>query len=115
LGAGDDQDDRPASGDVDFGQLVHLAEALEVADVEAVDRHEMAWCGAVVTEPERLAVTGGVGGQASGRRGDRRGPGDTLGTTIAPEPIVSSLVDACSEVAHRASKDRVSTLVGDAA
>src|SRR5918994_2907158 len=57
--ADDDQDDRPASGDVDGGQLVHLADALEVADVEAVHRHLAAGSWAVVAEPERLPVAGG--------------------------------------------------------
>jgi hypothetical protein len=75
-GAGDDQDDRPAGGDVDGGQLVHLDDALEVAAVEAVHRHQMAWCWAV--------VTGGVGGQPSGRCGDRRGPATRWARRLRP-------------------------------
>src|SRR5215217_7988868 len=62
-GPDDDEDDRPAGGDVDGGQLVHLADALEVADVKAVGRHQVAGRRAVVAEPERLGVAAGFGGQ----------------------------------------------------
>ena len=44
-GAEDDLDDRPAGGGVDGGELVHLADAFEVADVEAVDGDQVAGAG----------------------------------------------------------------------
>ena len=97
--ADDDQHDRPAGGDVDGGQLVHLADAFEVADVEAVHRHLVAGSWAVVAEPERLDLPGGVGGQSRRRRGDRRGPGDALGS--AAQPVVDE------QLLHRRLADPV--------
>src|SRR6266536_4328027 len=47
---------RPACGGVDGGELVHLADAFEVADVEAVEGDEVAGPGGEVAEPEGLVV-----------------------------------------------------------
>jgi len=101
-GPDDDEDDRPAGGDVDGGQLVHLADALEVADVKAVGRHQVAGRRAVVAEPERLGVAAGFGGQPGGGRGDRRSPGHAL--RASTEPVVDE------ELLHRRLADPVATL-----
>src|SRR4029079_11564732 len=90
--ADDDQHDRPAGGDIDGGQLVHLADAFEVADVEAVGRYLVAGSWAAVAEPERLGVSPGVGGQSRRGGGDRRGPGHPLGPAagaVAEGPLLA--------------------------
>ena len=48
-----DGDDGPAGEDVDGGELVHLAHAFEVADVEAVEGDQLARAGRGQAEPER--------------------------------------------------------------
>ena len=73
-----DQHDRPAGRDIDRSQLIHLADSFEVADVEAVDRHLLARSWAVVAEPERFTVAGGIDRQACGGSCDRRSYGDAL-------------------------------------
>src|SRR5690606_1006649 len=71
VGGGDraqhDHHDRPAGRGVDGGELVHLANALQVPDVEAVDRDQVTGCGGVVAEPERFRFAGRFGDQP-GRR-----------------------------------------------
>ncbi len=72
--AGDDHDRRPAGVGVDGGELVALADALEVPDVEAVERHQLTGPGRGVTEPERLRLACYVGDDSCRGRGDHRGP-----------------------------------------
>ena len=56
-----DGDDGEAGEDVDGGELVHLAHALELADVEAVEADELARATRGQAEPEGLVLARGVG------------------------------------------------------
>jgi 3-oxoadipate enol-lactonase len=64
----------------------------------------------VVPRRRQFALAGAIPGATM-----RLIAGGHTACTIAPEPFVSALVGACTEVADRAAKDRVSMLVGDAA
>ena len=55
-GAEHDGDEGPAGEDVDGGELVHLAHALELADVEAVQADELARTPGGQAEPEGLVL-----------------------------------------------------------
>ena len=54
-------DEGEAGEDVDGGELVHLAHALELADVEAVDADELARATRGQAEPEGLVFSGRLG------------------------------------------------------
>ena len=68
-------DEGQAGEDVDGGELVHLADAFEVADVEAVDADELARPTARQAEPEGLVVSRRLGDEPGGGRRDGRRPG----------------------------------------
>ena len=94
--------DRPAGGGVDGGELVHLADAFEVADVEAVQGDEIAGPGGPVAEPERLVVAAGSVTRPVVGGGDRGGSGDPLGA--AAEAVVDE------DLLHRRLGDHVAPL-----
>ena len=75
-----DRIDRPAGRGVDGGELVDLADAFEVADVEAVHGDEIAGPGSEVAEPERLSSTAGSVTSPPMSAARRGSAGDTLVT-----------------------------------
>ena len=83
--AEDDHHDRPTGRGVDGGQLVHLSDAFEMADVEAVDGDQVTRGRGEVAEPERVLLACRLGDEPGRRRGDRRGACDAL---IAPAETV---------------------------
>ena len=76
-----DGHDGPPGEDVDGGELVHLAHALQVPDVEAVQADQLTGTAGGQAEPEGLVVPGRLGHQT--RRGRRDGcrPGQPLRTS----------------------------------
>ena len=54
--------------------MVHLADALEVPDVEAVEGDELARIAGVVTEPERFGLEHRLGDEPAGHGADGRRP-----------------------------------------
>lgn len=73
-----DLDERPPGGGVHRGELVHLADAFEVADVEAVHRDQIPWSGRPVAEPEQHLVGYRFGDHPVHQRGQRGGSSDSL-------------------------------------
>ena len=78
-------DEGPAGEDVDGAELVHLAHALELADVEAVDADELARTARSEAEPEGLVVSGRLSQKSRRRCRDRRGPGQSA-SALVPSP-----------------------------
>jgi hypothetical protein len=115
VGGGDGPDDqfhdRPAGAGVDGGELIHLPDAFEVADVEAVEGNQVTGMASPVTEPERFRlVLGDWFGDDPRERGQRGGTSDTLATpahaVIVEDALhrrlanlIAELVKAISELA----------------
>ena len=74
-----DGDHGPAGEDVDGGELVHLAHALQLADVEAVQADELARTAGGQAEPEGLVLPRRLGQKPGGGRRDGGRPGQPLG------------------------------------
>ena len=73
-GAEDHPHEGHAGADVDGRELVDLADALQVPDVEAVDAHERPRGRPEQAEAIRLVVAGDLGDQAGRGGGDRGRP-----------------------------------------
>src|SRR5664280_1162674 len=103
-----DHDDGPAGEDVDGSELVHLAHALQLADVEAVQADELAQTPGGQAEPEEMLVSGCVGQETGGGRGDGGGPGQALRTpsqTVGDQVLLDGrLGDGEPLVAHGLGK-----------
>ena len=97
-----DGDDGPSSEDVNGGELVALAHALEVADVEAVETDELAWAAGSQAEPEGFVLPAHLGQQAGGGRRDDGCPGQALAAQA--EPVGDQVL------LHRGLGDREATI-----
>ena len=79
-----DGHESPAGEDVDGGELVHLAHALELADVELIHADELARTTGGQAEPEGLVLPGRLGQKPRRRCRNGRRPGQALGAPAQP-------------------------------